>query len=177
MLSLPDCTSSEVVYLSIGVLPATAQRDLEIMGLLGQLALCDMDDQNVGRIITNNLAFFDEKFGGWSGLIRKTAATYGLPDPMQYMEHPWRPDRWRGFCREKITTHWDRKLKDELLNADGEERSSSQFVDTASLSTTSPMRIWQQAGLDSTAVREATPSSWMYSGIYFTREFMHNMRL
>ena len=118
MLSLPVCAPSALVYLSIGVLPATAQRDLEIMGLLGQLALCDNDDQNVRSIINNNLAFFDDKFGGWSGLVRKTAAKYDLPDPMQYLLHPWRPDRWRCFCREKITTHWDRKLKDELLNAD-----------------------------------------------------------
>ena len=41
MLSLPDCTSSSAVYLSIWVLPTTAERDIEILGLLGQLALCD----------------------------------------------------------------------------------------------------------------------------------------
>jgi hypothetical protein len=43
MLSLPDCTNTESVYLSIGVLPATAQRDIEILGLLGQLAMCDTE--------------------------------------------------------------------------------------------------------------------------------------
>ena len=29
------------------------------------------------------------------------------------------------------------------------------------------MQIWQQAGLDSIAVKEATPVSWMYCGVYF----------
>ena len=38
------------------------------------------------------------------------------------------------------------------------------------------MRIWQQAGLDSNSVREATPVSWMYCGVYFTREFMYKMK-
>ena len=41
MLSLSDCTTSAAVYLNAGVLPATAQRDIEILGLLGQLAICD----------------------------------------------------------------------------------------------------------------------------------------
>ena len=34
MLSMLDCVSSPLVYLTMGILPATAQRDLEIMGLL-----------------------------------------------------------------------------------------------------------------------------------------------
>ena len=51
------------MYLSVGVLPATAQRDLEILGCLGQLALSDMDDQNVRKIILHNLTFFDDNFG------------------------------------------------------------------------------------------------------------------
>ena len=176
MLSMPDCVSSALVYLTMGVLPASAQRDLEILGLLGQLAICGQDDQNVTNIVKHNLAFFDEKFGGWSGLVRKTAAVYGLPDPMQYMGHPWRSDRWRSHSREVIIKFWDNKLRFELLTGDGEEKSSAIFVDIASLTISTPMRIWQQAGLDSIAVKEATPVSWMYSGVYFTREFMFKMR-
>ena len=40
-----------MVYLTIGILPAAAQRDLEIMGLLGQLGLCDEENQNVRRSV------------------------------------------------------------------------------------------------------------------------------
>ena len=43
MLSLPDCSVSASVYLCIGVLPAEAQRVIDILGLLGQLAMCDQD--------------------------------------------------------------------------------------------------------------------------------------
>ena len=67
MMSMPDCVSTPMVYLTIGILPATAQRDLEIMGLLGQLGLCDEENQNVRRSVVSNLAFFDDKFAGWSG--------------------------------------------------------------------------------------------------------------
>ena len=76
---------------------------------------------------------------------------YGLPDPMQYLEHPLRPDRWRSHCRTVITEYWDTKLR-----ADALPRSSSQYADIESLSTTVQMRIWQQAGLNSTAVKQAT---------------------
>ena len=103
-------------------------------------------------------------------MVRKTAEVYGLPDPLQYLQHPWRPDRWRSHCRTAITEHWDQKLK-----AEAEPRSSSEYVDLSSLSTTTPMRIWQQAGLSSNDVKQATTVSWMYSGAYFTRELLHKM--
>ena len=170
MLSLPDCVSSPLVYLTMGILPATAQRDLEILGLLGQLGMCDQGDQNVRASIEHNLAFFDDKFAGWSAVVRKTALEYGLPDPLQYLQHPWRPDRWRSHCRTVITEHWDHKLR-----AEAEPRSSSDYADLSSLSTTTPMRIWQQAGLSSQAVKHATIASWMYCGTYFTRELLHKM--
>ena len=54
----------------MGVLPASAQRDLDIMGLLGQLSQCDDEAQYVRKVVLHNLTFFDEKFGGWSGLVR-----------------------------------------------------------------------------------------------------------
>ena len=44
MMSMPDCVSSPLVYLTMGILTATPQRDLEILGLLGQLAMCEDDD-------------------------------------------------------------------------------------------------------------------------------------
>jgi hypothetical protein len=173
---MPDCVSSPLVYLTMGILPATAQRDLEIMGLLGQLAMCEDDDQNVRTIINNNLAFFDDKFGGWSGLVRKTAAQYGLPDPLQYMVNPWRPDRWRSHCAEVITSYWNKKLKSQLTNDDGTEKTSVALVDMEALSTSVPMRIWQQAGLNSQSVKEATPVTWMYCGTFFTRELLEKMK-
>ena len=84
------------------------------------------------------------------------------------MENPWRPDRWRSHCQTEISDHWNRKLR-------AEPRSSSQYVDLESLSTTTPMRIWQQAGLSSLDVKQATVVSWMYCGTYFTCELMHKM--
>ena len=64
MLGLPDCTTSAAVYLSIGVMPATAQRDIEILGLLGQLAMCDGESQNIRHVINHTLAFYGENFTG-----------------------------------------------------------------------------------------------------------------
>ena len=122
-------------------------------------------------MISYNLAFFDEKFGGWSGLIRKTALEYDLPDPLHYFDKPWQPDRWRAHCKMIISTKWDNKLREEL-----EPKSSSLYIDIESLSTTTPMRIFQQDGLNSGAVKEATIVSWMFCGVYFTRQFLHTMK-
>ena len=94
MISVPDSTISAVVYFSAGVLPATAQRDVEILGLLGQLGgLCDNEAQNIRNIIEHTLSFDDVSFKGWSSLVRKTCLKYGLPDPLAYLKYPWRPAR------------------------------------------------------------------------------------
>ena len=90
MLSLPDCTVSAAVYLCISVLPAEAQWDVEILGLLGQLAMCDQEAQNIRAIIEHTLTFYGVNFSGWSGLVRRTCLFYSLPDPLLYLEHPWR---------------------------------------------------------------------------------------
>ena len=79
MMAVPDNTPSCSIYLVSGLLPAEAQRD--IMGLLGQLAICSKDLQNVTEIIHHNLIFYGSEFGGWSGLARSTAEKYSLPDP------------------------------------------------------------------------------------------------
>ena len=49
-------------------------------------------------------------------------------------------------------------------------------MDIEAVTTGMPMRLWQQAGLNSHAVKEATPSSWMYCGAYFTRELIEKMK-
>ena len=85
MLAVPDNTPSCSVYLVAGLFPKEAQMDLDILGLLGQLAVCPSDNQSVTAIIYRNLAFYDAQFGGWSGLVRLTATKYGLPDPAQYL--------------------------------------------------------------------------------------------
>ena len=43
MMALPDHTPSAAVYLMIGVMPAEAVRDLEILGLFGQVAVCSSE--------------------------------------------------------------------------------------------------------------------------------------
>ena len=85
------------------------------MGLLGQLAICPQDLQNVTDIIHHNLEFYTSEFGGWSGLVRKTAEKYSLPDPGQYMLSPWRPDRWRSYCRGVIAQKWEDDLKQKAV--------------------------------------------------------------
>ena len=68
MLGLPLHSPSCSVYLLIGTLPAEAMRDLDILGLLGQVAMCSEDQQYVSDIIRNNLEDYDESYAGWSSL-------------------------------------------------------------------------------------------------------------
>ena len=63
-----------------------------------------------------------------------------------------------------------------MLRFEAEQKSSSQYADLTSLSTTSPVRIWQQTGLDSQASKEATVVSWLYCGSYFTIELLFKMK-
>jgi hypothetical protein len=168
MLSLPDCTTSAAVYLNIGVMPATAQRDVEILGLLGQLAMCDGESQSIRLVITNTLTFYGMNFTGWSSLVRKTCHKYGLPDPLQYMQYPWRPDRWRDHCKRTVRDYWEK----QLLQTVGD---SLRYMDMEYASLQIPMRVWQMAGLCSDSVRQATVVNWMLLGVYRTRELLYKM--
>jgi hypothetical protein len=171
MLSLPDCAVSAAVYLCIGVLPAEAQRDVEILGLLGQLAMCDQEAQNIRAIIEHTLTFYGVNFSGWSGLVRRTCLFYSLPDPLLYLEHPWRADRWRNHCKKVVIDYWGKKLISIV-----EETPSLEYIDTSVASLSIPMRGWQLAGLSSAKVREATIVNWMLMGTYFTRELQFKMK-
>ena len=168
MLGLPDCTTSAAVYLSIGVMPATAQRDIEILGLLGQLAICDEEAQNIRAVITHTLTFYGVNFTGWSSLVRKTCLKYGLPDPLNYMQYPWRPDRWRDHCKRVVKDYWEKQLLQKVGD-------SLRYMDLDYASLQIPMRVWQMAGLCSDSVRQAAIVNWMLLGVYFTREFLHKM--
>ena len=122
-------------------------------------------------IIYNNLAFYDSQFGGWSGLVRLTASKYGLPDPAQYMQSPWRPDRWRTYCQDKVAAHWDAKLKEEA-----ESKLSLFRMDICSLSITKPAKIWSMAGLNAKEIKKACIVNWMQIGVYRTPKLLHKMK-
>ena len=170
MLSLPKYTKASLIYLSLGVLPARAQRDLEILGLFGQLALCSDDSQNIRKVIQNSLTFYDVNFTGWSGLVRKTCLRYGLPDPLQILLYPWRPDRWRQHCKEKIISFWENYLKENLSTS-----QQAALVDVDNLSLSKPLQLWEEAGLESQDVLKTTIVSWMLLGVYQTKDELKDM--
>ena len=66
----------------MGILPESAQCDIEILGLLGQLAVCDGDAQNIRDVIENALTFHGINFTGWSTLVRRAYLQYNLPEPL-----------------------------------------------------------------------------------------------
>ena len=68
MQSLSPSTPTPAVYLMMAALPLAAERDIQILRLLGQLAICDRDLQSVSDILENNLGEEDIHFAGWSGL-------------------------------------------------------------------------------------------------------------
>ena len=70
MMSIPGWTPSAAVYLFMVILLASAQCGIEILGLLGQLAVFDGDAQNIRDVLGNTLTFYGINFTGWSGLVR-----------------------------------------------------------------------------------------------------------
>ena len=69
------------------------ERDLQILRLVGQLAICDRNLQSVSDIVENNLIEESIDFPGWSGIARRTAAIYNLSDPLELFQNPWQSDR------------------------------------------------------------------------------------
>ena len=78
MLAVPDNTPSCSIYLVAGIFPAEAQRDLDILGLLGQLAVCDGEAQDVKTIIENTLTFYGISFTGLLPTPLETGQVEGI---------------------------------------------------------------------------------------------------
>ena len=109
----------------------------------------------------STLTFYGINFPGRSGLFRRTCMKYGLPNPLQYLQHPWSPDRWRSHCKKVVQDYWDNKLQAAA------ETATLKYFDLEYASTSVPMRVWQLAGLCSESVRKATIVSWMILGGLF----------
>ena len=100
MQSLPPSTPA--VYLMGGVVPAVAERDIQILQLVGQLAICDRSIQAVSDIVESNLGGESIDFAGWSGLARRTAAIYNLIDPLELFQNPWKSERWSKYAKGEV---------------------------------------------------------------------------
>ena len=170
-LCLPKNTPSATVYLTIGVLPFEAQRDIEILGLLGQISVCPSDQQSVKDVIIHNLTFYGNNLKGWGSLVRQICHKYGPPDPLQYIPYPWRADRWRSHCSQVVSRHWLEKLQLEAAGMD-----SLEHLDIESLNLSMPMNTWRQAGINSQQTKKATVVSWMLLGVFKTRKKLFVMK-
>ena len=168
--SLPSSTATPAIYLTIGLLPAVAERDLEIMGLLGQLAQCPRDIQSVADIVQDGLEKFDVNFQGWSALSRRTSILYDLEDPLEIMQEPWPSDRWRAYCKKMITNYWVKTLHEAC-----EGYSTLNLFDVSRLRLDSPHPIWVAAGRDSRSTTQAVYVFWLLLGQYNTQERLAKM--
>ena len=104
--------------------------------------------------------------------MRKTCLRYGLPDPLQILLYPWRPDRWRQHCKEKIISFWENYLKENLSTS-----QQAALVDVDNLSLSKPLQLWEEAGLDSQDVLKTTIASWMLLGVYQTKQKLKDMNM
>ena len=169
--SLPRMVATPAVYLTLGQLPAVAERDIEILGLLGQVAQCARELQAVTDIIEDGLTQYDIEFPGWSGLVRQTCVLYGLDDPLELIQQPWRADRWRLHCKTVVTEYWVTVLRKSCTTY-----STLDLFDTARLRLDSAHPIWVAAGRDSVATSRATYVFWLLLGVYNTGDRLFKLK-
>ena len=171
MQSLSPSTPTPAVYLMMAALPLAAERDIQILRLLGQLAICDRDLQSVSDILENNLGEEDIHFAGWSGLARRTTSLYGLPDPLELFQNPWDSDRWSQFSKKAVIKYWT-----TLLQNNAASYTSLDMLDTSRLNLSSPHPIWTAAGTNPVSVTKATVVTWLLLNLYKTSERLFKMR-
>ena len=171
MQSLPPSTPTPAVYLMGGVVPAVAERDIQILQLVGQLAICDRSIQAVSDIVESNLGGESIDFAGWSGLARRTAAIYNLIDPLELFQNPWKSERWSKYVKGEVIKYWTNLLHENVASY-----PSLDMLDTSRLDLSSPHPIWLAAGTNPVSVTKATVVSWLLLNVYKTAERLHKMR-
>ena len=171
MQSLPPSTPTPAIYLMMGVLPCVAERDVEILRLAGQLAICDKELQSVSEILESNLTNEDIQFDGWSGLARRTAAIYGLIDPLELFQNPWPSHRWSQHAKTEVIKYWA-----QLLRENATSHPSLDMLDTSRLNLVDPHPIWTAAGTNPVSIRKATIVTWLLLNVYRTGERLSQMK-
>ena len=100
------------------------------MRLTGQLAICARDLQNVSAILEENLSKYGIKFSRWSGLARRTAALYGLPDPLELFQQPWTSKGFSEYAKKVIIKYWATYLQRSANSYDKSQSSRHVQADT-----------------------------------------------
>ena len=171
MQSLSPSVASPIIYLMMGCPPAIMDRDIQIMRLVGQTAISSRDIQDVSDIIHHHLTKYEINFPGWSGVARRTAAIYGIYDPLEIMEQPWRSDRFSSYAKDIITKYWT-----EILKESADSYESLNLLDKSRLNLESPHPIWTYAGSDAVNIQRTAIVSWFLLGTYKTNLKLFEMR-
>ena len=106
-----------------------------------------------------------------SNIPETTATTYGLDDPLELLQHPWRADRWRQHCKKVITEYWVKVLHESC-----QSYTSVDLFDVSRLLLDAPHPIWVAAGRDSYSTSQAVYQLWLLLGVYNTQERLAKMK-
>ena len=90
---------------------------------------------------------------------------YGLDDPLDLLQQPWRADRWRQHVKKVIMEYWTSVLSESCSSY-----STLDLFDTTRLRLDSAHPIWVAAGRDSVATSRAVIVMWLLLGCYNTGE-------
>ena len=131
LLSLPDRTANEAVYLLAGIPPITALLHMKTLNLMG--AIARSPDSMLHQIGQRQLAVKDTTSHSWFTHMCSIAELYDLPSPHQLYVTPPSKLQWKHLVQQQVLRHYEM-----ILQQSATSKSTLKFLNTDCLSLKKP---------------------------------------
>lgn len=167
ILSLPDNTASEAIFILAGTIPLEGQIHQKALGMFG--SICRLPaNHSIKQLACRQLAMNNNKFS-WFKMIANLGSQYNL-DIHANLQYPSLKQRWKKEVRHAIRSYWSRKI-----NKDATQKTSLKWL-IPRPSLAPPHPIWSPCIGDPRRVEAAGTRARMLTGRFRTQDLEAKFR-
>ena len=163
LMKLPERTSDCVVYFLAGSLPLTALLHLRQLSLFNMIT--HLSCNPLHSLAFDFLVRAKPSAKSWFQMIRALTIQYGLPHPLDLLEAPVRPQKFKSLCKLKVKEFWRIQLTNDAM------MSSLRFLKSEFLSLTYPHPLRQSLDGNPYQTKAARIQALILTGKYPTERF------
>jgi hypothetical protein len=163
IVSLPERTATEAVYLMLGVHTVQALIHIRRLSLIG--AIARSGNYTLHELAIRQCALKSSTSQSWFANTETLLIQYGLPSTIELLHSPPSKHHWKNRVRKSIDSHWK-----WLLVRSAADKSTLQYLNLEGMVMGSCHPCWNFVNPHVKDVRRAIIKSKLLTGTYPTQE-------
>lgn len=155
---LPQSTAAPGILLLIGAIPLSAQVHRKILCMY--ISILQQPSSLEYEVLYRQLCVKNMSSKSWVTGLRKLLYMYNLPSPIQLLEHPPEPSKWKRRVKSEISKYWQSVLQERAREMTSLKHLN---VDKCQIGTSHP--VWL-CGDDPLQVTKAHTKALLLLGRY-----------